>query len=32
LPSQPTDTPGSKLPGEEEAVDEFGLPSAPMGS
>lgn len=29
LPTQPTDVPGSKLPGQEEAVDEFGLPAAP---
>merc|ERR1711966_549198 len=29
LPAQPSDTPGSKLPGEEEMLDEYGLPSAP---
>ena len=29
LPTQPTDVPGEKLPGEEEALDEFGLPAAP---
>jgi charged multivesicular body protein 5 len=29
LPAQPTDVPGSKMPAEEEAVDEYGLPAAP---